>query len=100
MTGASIGPLLTLSEERKQREAKRAQERAAAERQRLRTVYLPLVIFASWQAIGAGFMLASAHTTDPRIGQVLYTAAFAVGYAGAFFHLVVYYTLGRERGDW
>lgn len=44
--------------------------------------------------------LASALTSNTTTGQALFAAAFAVGYSGAFFHLIVYYVRGRDRGDW
>lgn len=100
MVKVGTPPLLSISQERRQRELKHAQEREAAEKQSYKTVVVPLGIFALWQCLGALCMLASASTSDAKIGQVLFTGAFAVGYSGAFFHLIIYYVLGRERGDW
>ena len=45
-------------------------------------------------------MLLSAWVTRPSVGQALFAGAFAVGYGGAFFSLMVYYVHGRDRGDW
>lgn len=95
-----VEPLLTIPEERQRRELQNAKAREAAEQQRIRTLVIPLVIFASWQLIGALLILASAHANDVVIGRALFAAAFAVGYGGAFFHLMVYYVRGRERDDW
>jgi hypothetical protein len=92
--------LLSIPEERQQRELKQAQDREASERQRVRTLVIPLAIFAFWQLLGALFMLMSAHANDEKVGQAYFAAAFAVGYGGAFFSLMVYYVRGRERDDW
>lgn len=100
MVRADPPPLLAIPEERKRLELRHAQEREEAENQSFRTLVLPLLVFALWQCIGALLMLASAHTQSTSNGQVLFAAAFAVGYGGAFFHLIVYYVQGRERGDW
>lgn len=100
MVRVEQGPLLSIPEERQRREAQQAEAREVSERLRIRTVLVPLFIFAFWQVVGAGFMLASAHVADARMGQAYFSAAFAVGYGGAFFHLMVYYVRGRERDDW
>ncbi len=93
-------PLLSIPEERKEREQAQAAAREAAENQRVRTVVIPLIIFAVWQLLGALILISSAHAADVRLGQVFFTGGFAVGYGGAFFHLIAYYVRGRERDDW
>jgi len=100
MVHAAQPPLVTIPLERQQAELRRAQEREASERLQIRPILVILAVCFLWQLAGAGLMLASAHTTDVRIGNALFAAAFAVGYGGAFFSLVVFYVRGQERGDW
>jgi hypothetical protein len=93
-------PLLTVSPERAEAELRRALEREASERRGGRLLVIGPVIVLLWQLIGASFILVSAHTSSPVLGELLYSLSFAVGAAGGFFSVVVIYVAGAERGEW
>lgn len=100
MVQTQPAPLLRIPAERQQRELEHARKREELEKIGARRVVALLAICAGWQVAGAGLMLLSARVADERIGRALFAGAFAVGYAGAFFSLMVYYVNGRNRGDW
>lgn len=93
-------PLLQIPVERQQRELAHARKREELEQIGVRRVVALLAICAGWQLAGAGLMLLSARVADEKMGRALFAGAFAVGYGGAFFSLMVYYVNGRDRGDW
>jgi len=93
-------PLLKIDPERARAELRRACEMEEAERRSGHPLVVGAVVVLAWQLVGAGFVLASARTTDPVVGELLYQLAPAVGAAGGFFSAVVIYVRGAEHGEW
>lgn len=98
--GTDCRPLLSISPERAAAELRRALEREESERRGGRLLVIAPLSVLAWQLIGAGFLLLSARTASPALGELLYHLSFAVGAAGGFFSAMVIYVIGAERGEW
>lgn len=78
---------------------RRAEEYRLAERDRWRSYALSAVVCLLWAIVGLGCIGWSLHTTDERLGQVLFYAGLALGNGGIVFTLLDAYRRGERRGD-
>ena len=80
--------------------ARRAEEHAAAQREKLRDLALTAVLCLVWSALGISLILLAAHLTHELYARVAFFAGLAVGNGGILFTLLSAYRRGERRGDW
>jgi len=88
-------PLLTVSEERKQRELRRAVERAEP-LVRTRTLAL-MLLCGGWLLLGLALVGLSFHVTDGDRAQAALLGGLLVGNGGPSFTLILAHWLEQQR---
>ena len=82
----------------------RAEQLRGTERRATRDAFRELVVTAAccfaWTLLTYVMVAFAFHTTDRRVGGILFYGGLAIGYAGNFVTLYLAYNRGRERGDW
>lgn len=92
-------PLLTITDEQRQAERRRAEEIAAGDRMRRREKLVVLLICVAWNVVGLAIMARAMASLDPDVSAALWALGPLVGYGGMGLTLLGYFIYLTEQGD-